>query len=558
MKKAVKQSVVLQAINIGTVVLVIIMVGMFLFSTVENSKALNLYSDETDIILAAQDFVDASQYLTEQVRSYASTGDDIYYNNYQTELNVSKNRELSYARMEEIGLSDSEIKLVKEMLSLSDELVPLETNAMEEAKANDIDSAIAFVYGDEYSNNLSKITSKQKELQSSIRERFELSILRVEKIVNAMRVLIVGIVILVLAFQAWSQMFLKKKVIRPLQMVQEELDEFAKGNLESVTDMEEDTSELGMLIHSVNIMRKYLQDYISDIRHKLNQMAGGNLVVKTDFEYFGDFAEIGAAIENISKALSRTLQEIDESSNQVAAGAEQMAIGAQALSQGSTEQAASIQELSDTAQGISEKVAINKKHTDIANTQVSESSKGLSQSSQRVVELTNAMNEIQTTSDQIKGIIKTIDDIAFQTNILALNAAVEAARAGSAGKGFAVVADEVRNLASKSAEASKNTQELIENAITAVKEGMGAASAVDTSIQEVTKLIETVVTSIEEIKIASDEQNIAVARMTQGLDQIASVVNTNSATAEESAAASEELSSQADMLKQLIGKFVYI
>lgn len=557
MKKATKQSTMLMLLNSGTITLVVLIVISFVFSILTNTRALNLQESETELILAAQDFVDASKYLTDQARACAATGMKSYYDNYENEVNVGKNRESSYARMEEIGITTEEQNMITQMSQISNQLVPLETSAMESAMSGNIQAAIDYVFGDEYAANLNEIQAQQKKFQQTIQLRFEKEIEQSRKAVAVIQVIEIVFVCAVICFQIFSILFTRHKIIRPLRMVQDELMEFANGNLSAVTKVEADTSELGMLVYSVNKMREQLRNYIIDIKQRLSQMADGNLDVRTDFEYIGDFLAIKTSMEEIGVSLSETLREIDMSANQVAAGAEQMSVGAQTLSQGATEQASSIQELSSMAQDISEKVNLNMKHTETVNSQVKEANEGLQESSRKMSELVSAMDEMKATSDQIRGIIKTIDDIAFQTNILALNAAVEAARAGAAGKGFAVVADEVRNLAGKSAEASKSTQELIENSIQAVDKGNVVAGDVAKALDRTSESTAQVVASVLEITAASEEQASAVGQMTQGLDQIASVVQTNSATAEESAAASEELSAQANMLKQSLEKFTF-
>ena len=253
--------------------------------------------------------------------------------------------------------------------------------------------------------------------------------------------------------------------------------------------------------------------------------------------------------------MSDTLQQIDVSADQVNSGGEQVSSSAQALAQGATEQASSVEELAATIGEISSQVEATAGHARNARDENQQSADQIQVCSAHMADLMSAMRDIEEKSQEISKVIKTIEDIAFQTNILALNAAVEAARAGSAGKGFAVVADEVRNLATKSQEASASTATLIEDTVKAVKEGTRLSAETDEALREVVIRAEKVTGAVNLISEATASQHRDVQQVSTGIDQISSVVQTNSATAEESAAASEELSGQANLLKELIGRF---
>ena len=555
MKKAIKQSTLLTALNLGTIVLVLMMTAAFVLSISTNKRAMQMYEDEKELTLAAQQFLDASGYLTDQARASAATGNITYYNNYQYEVNVAQNREVGYSRMEAIGLTAEEEAIMAEMSQISNDLVPLGEKAMSAAMTGDIQTAIQYVFGTAYTTNLSKIQSLQEEFVQSFQNRMAAEIERQQIYVVVVQVIVIVFMCIIVLFQLLSTLFVRKKVIRPLKLIQGEMTEFSKGNMSATVAMEADTSELGMLVHSVNRMRETLRGLILDIENKLTQMAKGDLNIQMDVEYIGDFADIENSIKQISMALSDALREINIASDQVSAGADQVASGAQALSQGATEQASSVEELSATLQNINEKIGQNAQSADSVSALTIATGNKIHQSKQKMQDLVNAMEEIKQTSQQIQGIVKAIDDIAFQTNILALNAAVEAARAGSAGKGFAVVADEVRNLAGKSAEASKNTQELIQNSIQAVEHGSVLAIDASQVLEETAVDAERVMESIKQIAEASAEEAQATSQIALGLDQVASVVQTNSATAEQSAAASQELSGQASMLRSLVGQF---
>lgn len=352
-------------------------------------------------------------------------------------------------------------------------------------------------------------------------------------------------------------LFLSRSIVNPLKKLKVAANQIADGNLDVSVDTKSQ-DEIGQVADALSRTVVRLKDYIvyiDEISNVLDQIALGNLRFELQQDYVGEFAKIKKALENIKFTLVKTLSEIAISANQVSGGSDQIASGSQALSQGATEQASSIQELSATISEISEQVKKNAENAGSANKKAAAVSNQMTQANNNMNQLVTAMGEISDASNKIGKIIKTIEDIAFQTNILALNAAVEAARAGAAGKGFAVVADEVRNLASKSGEAAKDTTELIESTIRAVENGAEIANNAAKNLVTVIAGAEDIVRGIDEISNASNEQAISITQVMEGIDQVSAVIQTNSATAEESAASSEELSSQAQILKSLLQQF---
>ena len=348
--------------------------------------------------------------------------------------------------------------------------------------------------------------------------------------------------------------YIVRSITRPLKEIEGATKQLAAGNLTASISYES-RDELGSLANNTRTLIESLQTYIGNISDVLSTVAEGDMTVEVAIEYQGDFAPIKASMQKIISSLNSALTQINQSSEQVASGSNQVASGAQALSQGSTEQASSVEELSATINEISIQIKQNAENAKQANKMVNATVQEIENGNRQMVQLVTAMDDISKTSNQIGKIIKTIDDIAFQTNILALNAAVEAARAGSAGKGFAVVAEEVRNLAGKSAEAAKDTTALIESAIQAIQNGTHMVSATEKSLVLIVEKADGVSRLVGEITEASNAQATAVTQTTQGIEQISNVVQNNSATAEESAAASEELSGQALILQQLISRF---
>ena len=345
---------------------------------------------------------------------------------------------------------------------------------------------------------------------------------------------------------------------KSVRLCTERIEKLAQGDLNSPVPEIKKNDETGILSAATKTVVESQKNIISDIGRILEAMSQGNLDVHTSQGkeyYLGDYKQLLVFLKDINHKLSATMSHINTAADQVSVGADQVSSGAQALSQGATEQASSVEELAATISVVAEMINTNAADAEQANSRTGEAGMKMQNATVRMDDLVSAMNEISESSDQVKKIIKTIEDIAFQTNILALNAAVEAARAGEAGKGFAVVADEVRNLASKSAEAAKNTNVMIEGSLTAIEKGNSLVDEVASMMGEVSEAAMAVASINAQISNVSKEAADSIRQISVGIDQISTVVQTNSATAEESAAASEELSGQAAMLKDLIGAF---
>ena len=362
---------------------------------------------------------------------------------------------------------------------------------------------------------------------------------------------VVGLLILIAI-----SFFLIKRALNPLQGIALAGKAVAEGNFDVKVSYDRQ-DEIGDLAAAIQSVMQHVREIISDLSDKLSELAKGNFRVSLENteQYPGAYRPLLNSLQEISNDLNKTMVEIKTSAREVNAGAEQVSSGAQGLSQGATEQASSIEELSATVNDISEHIKKTAENTRLANTEAQNAGKEVSHSDKQMQQMKAAMENINQKSGEISKIIKTIDDIAFQTNILALNAAIEAARAGVAGKGFAVVADEVGNLAQKSANAAKDTTMLIEETLQAVEQGTVLADSTAESLQRVVTGAGKVTELVNQIAEASVEQSRAVEQVSTGIDQISSVVQSNTATAEESAAASEELSGQANILNELVGRF---
>lgn len=368
--------------------------------------------------------------------------------------------------------------------------------------------------------------------------------------------IIVSIVVIIafLILAALILIALSRSISRPIMEVEQAALQMAKGNYD-IDITYQSSDEAGSLADSMRQMIVTTKGIILDTIRGLGEVSNGNFDIIPKAEYIGVFKGIESAMVKIISGLSDIMAQVKMSTDQVASGSDQVASASQSLAQGATEQASSIQELSASISEVNEQIKNNARSSATANELATVAGAGLVASNEQMQEMIKAMEEISNSSAEISKIIKTIEDIAFQTNILALNAAVEAARAGVAGKGFAVVADEVRNLATKSSEAAKQTNVLIDGSVKSVEHGVKIASETAHSLESVVEGAREMTKLIIEISQASSEQSASISQINLGIEQISAVVQTNSATSEQSAAASEELNSQAKIMQDVVGRF---
>ena len=353
---------------------------------------------------------------------------------------------------------------------------------------------------------------------------------------------------------------LGKKIGAPMSLCTEIINGIGIGDFSKEAPVVKRKDETRLLAEATGKAVQELKEIVYDVTRVLGAVADGDLTVDVDEKaemYVGDYKAIYESLTSIKTSLQATMEQIDLAAEQVTSGSEQVSIGASNLSEGSTSQASSVAQLASNIRTIADLINANADDAANASGLTNKAGQAMGDANVSMESLVIAMNEIADLSEEIKKINKTIEDIAFQTNILALNAAVEAARAGAAGKGFAVVADEVRNLAGKSQEAAKSTTELIENTVLAIQKGNELVADVATKMSDVSASAGAVAQINGKISEESKNTAISINEITVGIDQISNIVQTNSATSQQSAAAAEELAGQANTLKNLIEAFKY-
>ncbi len=555
MKKAINQSALTTILNVGSICALLFMLVLLVTYSDVSRQLERANEDRFELTYNANRFMNGSAYLTNEVRAYASTGNQEHYDNYWNEVNTLKNRDIGVAAMQEIGITNEEQKMIDDMYGLSNQLVPLEEQAMKQVQAGEQSAAVDYVYGEEYKDSITKINALKEQFLATLDERTLQEVDALTHSSSMIQFLMVIALAMVGTLQLISMWVIRRKILRPVIAVRDQMGEISQGNLSAEFGFRSDTSEIGMLVASIHETKGELRKYISDIDNKLSEMAQGNMNLSIDSSYRGEFLPIQDAMRQILDGLNDALSRIHQTAGKVSDRSERMAVSAQTLSDGAGQQAAAVEELSAGIQDISGQVKRTSKDADNARKSAVETESQLAVCSQKMDALSSAIADISESSDQISGIIKTIEDISFQTNILALNASVEAARVGAAGKGFAVVANEVQQLAAKSAESAKNITDLIVNSVRLVQYGTSLSGETMTALTNVVSSSRQSAELVEHIADSAKQQAESLSQLTEGMENISAVVQTNANTAEESASSAQELRHHAERLQAAVRHF---
>ena len=373
----------------------------------------------------------------------------------------------------------------------------------------------------------------------------------------AAMIIIVILTIIILAVSKTISIMIARGIAEPLGKLKERLQTFEQGDISSPFPEYKEEDEVGEIVQAVLSTATKLQTIFGDLEYLLNKMANGNFNLRTscEDEYIGEYEGLLEAIRQMNRKMDSALKEVREASEMVSSGSMNLADGSQALAEGATEQAASIEEIQATMDELT--AGLEKCAKDVGNAYDKAEGCALSAevSQSEMQSMVAIMERISNTSSEIESIIGEIEDIASQTNLLSLNAAIEAARAGDAGRGFAVVADQIRNLAEQSAKSAVNTRKLIEGSVSEINAGSKAVLKTAEVLEEVVSSVKDIAGISRELSENVKEQVESIEQANGGIYRISEVIQSNSATAQEASATSEELSAQATSMDELVGRF---
>lgn len=536
---------------ISVVVGAVLLVGFILF----NMGLSNIRSAQINTTVALNQYRIASKTLTYDIQSYAVTGDQKYYEGYMQELNVDKNREQALETLQHCALREDEWTSLNQIASMSDQLVPLEQEAIADVQAGDLAAAQSCVFSAEYGNSVDQINLQTDETILAILNRKD----RIQAVLKILQYIFEFLFALSFVYVVRELLktikFSEKELLEPIIKVSDQMTVLAGGEFHVELDLEEDESEVGKMVAAIAFMKQNLLSMIEEITQTLEKMGDGNYRIEIKQEYVGEFVTIKDSFIQIGEKMRETIRTIQAVSGQIDSGSEQLAFAAQDLAENCTLQAAQVSELMTAFDAMTKSMEKNAHEAEESAAMASEAGRTLTKGNEKLQELKASIQEVGKCSEQIGTIIGAIEDIASQTNLLALNAAIEAARAGEAGKGFAVVAEQVKNLASESAKAAGRTTELIETTVTVMNKSISIAEETEANMTVVMTDAREATEKMGQIEQILKRDTMRMQELNENVTQVSSAVDNNSATSEETAAVSEEQKTQVETMVDLMERF---
>lgn len=547
LRNLVKQAII--AVGIG----IILLIGFAAFNLVLS----NMQTIQLNAALALDQYRVGSKTLTYAVRSYAVTGEQKYADAYRKELNEDQNRDKARQSLEKCRLTAQEWEELNQIASLSENLVPMEEQALAAAENGNLQEAQECVFNQEYGDSVDQINAQTDSTIQQVNARKDAQ----QRMLKIIQILLAVLLIGSFAYIVWQIIktirFATTELLEPIKKVSEQMAALADGDFSEPLDLKEDDSEVGSMVSAIAFMKQNLLHMVQEISEVLGEMGNGNYNIQLRQEYVGEFKKIRESLVVIIGKMRETLTTLKEVSVQIDSGSEQLAYAAEDLAEGSTDQAGQVSELVSVFEEITLTMERNVEKAQESVEIASRAGVTLNNGNRKMQELKAAIGEISRCSEQIGTIIGTIEDIASQTNLLSLNAAIEAARAGEAGKGFAVVADQVKSLAEESAKAAGKTTKLIETAMSAVDSGIAIADQTAVNMNEVMEGASAATETMNQIAVMlrGDVENMR--RVRTNLQHVSAIVDNNSATSQETAAVSEQQKAQVEAMVELMNRFKF-
>ncbi len=545
LKRIVRQSVI--AVVVGAVLL-LLSLGTNIWMTMMTDEEL-----ETTTYL--NQYRIASKTLTYAVQAYAATGEQNYYDDYMKELNEDKNRDIAWAGLEKNHITKDEWQKMNQIAELSNGLVPLEEEAFALAGKGDTETAREHVFGKEYSDTVRQINSLTDEAIHQIQSRLNASKMTM-RIFQIFIEVLYSLSFLYLVYEITRLVkFSRNELLDPIVKVSEQMTELAAGDFHTELAVTVDDSEVGNMAGSIALMKQNMTAMIQEISYVLESMGDGNYNISIEQDYVGEFGQIKESFLKICEKMRETLSTIREVAQQIDSGSEQLAYAASDLAEGSTEQAGKISDLVSLVDNMYHSMEHSANEANETVKLSSRASHVLITGNEKMQELKETIGQISKCSEEIGEIIRTIEDIASQTNLLSLNASIEAARAGEAGRGFAIVADQVKDLADQSAKAAGESDKLIERTVMAVEKGIEIADEAALSMDEVMQGAKEATDKMGQMSelLTNDVNNMN--HINENIIRVADIVDNNSAASEETAAVSEEQKAQVESMVNLMDQF---